>query len=252
MTNSILSLSGVSVSFGGLTAVSGVSLDIEQGEIFGVIGPNGAGKSTLFNAICGLIRLSDGSVRFQASDITSLPPRKRMELGIQRTFQSVQLVKSMSVLENILLGLHRTISVNPFRGIGGGASRDAVVHAREIAALVGVADVADTVVDRLSYREQRLTEIGRALASGPRLLLLDEPAAGLSEVEIRDLNALISGIRARLGMTVLLVEHVMPLVMGLCDRVAVLETGRLLTLGRPKEVASDERVITAYLGASGA
>lgn len=249
----ILSLSGVSVSFGGLMAVSDVSFDIHEGEILGIIGPNGAGKSTLFNAICGLIRLSDGSVRFQSSDITTLPPTTRMALGIQRTFQSVQLVKSMSVLENILLGMHRSISINPLRrGTKEGAPRDALAHARAIAALVGVGSVADIVVDHLSYREHRLTEIGRALASGPRLLLLDEPAAGLSEAEIRDLNALIIEIRAKLGVTVLLVEHVMPLVMGLCDRVAVLETGRLLTLGGPREVAADPRVISAYLGASSA
>jgi branched-chain amino acid transport system ATP-binding protein len=241
---SILSLSSVSVHFGGLAAVSEVSLDANEGEILGIIGPNGAGKSTLFNAISGLIRTSGGSIVYSASDITRLSPPQRTALGLQRTFQSVQLVKSISVLENILLGLHRELSLNPLRG----RTRGALAYAREVASMVGIATVLEKVVDTLTFREQRLTEIARALASSPRLLLLDEPAAGLSDMEIDDLNGLIRTLRSRFGMTVLVVEHVMPLVMGLCDRVAVLETGRLIALAPPKEVASDERVIKAYLG----
>lgn len=243
--SAILVLSGVSVSFGGLAAVSDVSLEAREGEILGIIGPNGAGKSTLFNAISGLIRITAGSIVYRASDITGLPASKRVALGVQRTFQSVQLVKSLTVVENILLGLHSEISLNPMRG----DPRDAIAHAREVAASVGLSDVADAVLDTLSFREQRLTEIARALASRPRLLLLDEPAAGLSDVEIHSLNELIAGFRRSLGVTVVLVEHVMPLVMGLCDRIAVLETGRLIALGSPNEVAADERVIEAYLGA---
>jgi branched-chain amino acid transport system ATP-binding protein len=248
----LLSLSRVSVSFGGLNAVDDVSFDVRHGEIFGLIGPNGAGKSTLFNAISGLTDLSDGSVWLDAINISRLPARKRMQCGIQRTFQSVQLVKSISVLENILLGMSRRISLNPFVWIGRGGfeSRSAAGLAHEIANQVGLSAVVDTVVDRLPYREQRLCEIGRAIASAPLLLLLDEPAAGLSEGEIHDLNTLIRDLRVTFGLTVLLVEHVMPLVMGLCDRVAVLDAGKLLTVGSPNEVAADRRVVAAYLGAS--
>ena len=242
----VLTLSSVSVVFGGLVAVSEVSLELREGEILGLIGPNGAGKSTLFNAISGLIAPTSGSIIYRSVDITRYSPPRRTALGLQRTFQSVQLVKSLSVLENILLGLHRDISANPFRGTG----RDAVSYAREVAGRLGLAAVAHRVMDTLSFREQRLTEIARAVASGPKLLLLDEPAAGLSEAEVGDLNALIRRLRDELGMTVVLVEHVMPLVMGLCDRIAVLETGRLIALGAPAEIAADERVIAAYLGAS--
>jgi branched-chain amino acid transport system ATP-binding protein len=242
----LLNLSSVSVAFGGLVAVSEVSLRIRQGEILGIIGPNGAGKSTLFNAISGLISLSSGSITYQSIDITRKSPSRRAAMGLQRTFQSVQLVKSLSVLENILLGLHCDISRNPLRRAGG----DAVAHAREIAGTLGLGPIADQVMDKLSFREQRLTEIARAIASGPQLLLLDEPAAGLSEAEVADLNVLIRRLRDQLGISVMLVEHVMPLVMGLCDRVAVLETGRLLATGTPAEVAADERVIAAYLGAT--
>lgn len=240
----ILSLSSVTVAFGGLTAVSDVSFDVQEGEILGVIGPNGAGKSSLFNAISGLIRLTSGSITCQSIDITGFSPPKRTAMGLQRTFQSVQLVKTLSVLENILLGVHRDISINPLRG----RARDAVSHARDISATVGLADIAERVMDTLSFREQRLTEIARAIASAPRLLLLDEPAAGLSDAEIADLNALIRRLRRELGITILLVEHVMPLVMGLCDRIAVLETGCLIALAPPAEIAANRRVIEAYLG----
>jgi branched-chain amino acid transport system ATP-binding protein len=242
----VLQLSSVTVAFGGLVAVSDVSLEVREGEIIGLIGPNGAGKSTLFNAISGLIAPTSGSIVYRSVDITRYSPPRRTALGLQRTFQSVQLVKSMSVVENILLGLHRDISANPLRGAG----RDAVMHAREVAVRLGLGAIADRVMDTLSFREQRLTEIARAVASGPKLLLLDEPAAGLSEVEVADLNALIRRLRDELGVTVVLVEHVMPLVMGLCDRIAVLETGRLIALGAPAAISADERVIAAYLGAS--
>lgn len=248
-----LSISGLSVSFGGLAALSNVSFEARQGEILGIIGPNGAGKSTLFNAISGLIRLSGGSISLGLRNITGMPARKRVTLGLQRTFQTVQLVKTISVLENILLGLHQEISLSRslLHGVRG-KTRDAAAHAHDIAAMVGLAGVADVVVDHLSFREQRLTEIGRALASAPQVLLLDEPAAGLSDVEIQDLDRLIGAIRENLHLTVMVVEHVMPLVMGLCDRIAVLETGRLIALGSPGEIAADPRVIAAYLGSKNA
>ena len=211
-----LSISDLSVSFGGLAALSNVSFEAREGEILGIIGPNGAGKSTLFNAISGLIRLSGGSIWLGPRDITTMPARKRVTLGVQRTFQTVQLVKSISVIENILLGLHQDISLSR-SFLPSGRARDAAGHAQGIAAMVGLADVSHRVVDHLSFREQRLTEIGRALASAPRVLLLDEPAAGLSDVEIRDLDRLIGTIREEFHVTVMVVEHVMPLVMGLCD-----------------------------------
>lgn len=242
----LLNLSTVSVAFGGLVAVSEVSLQVSLGEILGIIGPNGAGKSTLFNAISGLIPLSSGRIAYEAADITRQSPSRRAGMGMQRTFQSVQLVKSLSVVENILLGLHCDISLFPLRK----ERRDAVAHARDVAGTLGLAPVADRVIDELSFHEQRLTEIARAIAARPKLLLLDEPAAGLSETEVSSLNVLIRRLRDQLGITVMLVEHVMPLVMNLCDRVAVLETGRLLASGTPAEIAADERVIAAYLGAS--
>jgi branched-chain amino acid transport system ATP-binding protein len=241
----ILELSSMSVAFGGLTAVSECSLRVQRGEILGIIGPNGAGKSSLFNAVSGLVPSSGGRILFDAIDITRYPPPRRMGLGLQRTFQSVQLVKSVSVIENILLGLHRDIPSIPYRRGG----RSAVAHAWDVAAMLGLAAIADRVMDSLSFREQRLTEIARAVASRPKLLLLDEPAAGLSEADLGQLNALIRQLRDELDMTVLIVEHVMPLVMDLCDRIAVLDTGRLIALGAPREIAADQRVITAYLGA---
>lgn len=242
----LLELSSVSVAFGGLKAVSEVSLEVRKGEILGIIGPNGAGKSTLFNAVSGLAVLSGGRITYQSTDITRQSASRRAAMGLQRTFQSVQLVKSLTVVENILLGLHGQLASSPL----GARGRDAVAYAREVAASLGLGGLADQVMDKLSFREQRLTEIARAIASRPKLLLLDEPAAGLSETEVADLNALIRRLCDQLGMTVMLVEHVMPLVMGLCDRIAVLETGRLLATGTPAEIAADERVIAAYLGAT--
>ncbi len=239
----LLSLDSITVTFGGLMAVSGVSFDVREGEVFGIIGPNGAGKSTLFNAISGLIRPASGSIAFQGKDITRTSPQQRMRLGFQRTFQSVQLVKTFTVLENILLGMHHDIA--PFPGPG---QADAITHAREIAGLLGIETVSDRVMDTLSFREQRFTEIARAVATRPRVLLLDEPAAGLSEAEIEDLKSLVRRLRNQSGITVLLVEHVMPLVMSLCDRIAVLETGMLIALAPPAQVAADPRVIAAYLG----
>lgn len=242
----LLKLSSVSVAFGGLKAVSEVSLEVRRGEILGIIGPNGAGKSTLFNAVSGLAVLSGGRITYDSADITRRSAARRAAMGLQRTFQSVQLVKSLTVVENILLGLHGQISSIPLPVRG----RDAVGYAREIATSLGLGGLAEEVLDKLSFREQRLTEIARAIASRPKLLLLDEPAAGLSETEITDLNALIRRLRDQLGITVMLVEHVMPLIMDLCDRIAVLETGRLLSIGTPREISSDEQVIAAYLGAS--
>ena len=249
----ILELREVSKHFGGLAALAGVSLAIRAGEIYGLIGPNGAGKTTLFNVISGLYRLDAGSFSFAGQPCSHCQPHQLAEAGIARTFQNIRLFANMTALENVMVGRH----VRSSTGIWGGLTRNRkarseeraiVERSRELLDYVSIATPHQTLAKHLSYGEQRRLEIARALATEPRLLALDEPAAGMNATETEGLKSLLQTIRAD-GVTVLLIEHDVKLVMDLCDRLAVLDYGRKIAEGAPGAVRSDPAVVAAYLGA---
>jgi branched-chain amino acid transport system permease protein len=248
-----LAVRGVSCRFGGLVAVHDVSLEVADGEIFGIIGPNGAGKTTLFNLITGLTRPSGGHVVYRGGDITGLPPHRVAGRGIARTFQNVRLFGTLSVLDNLLIAQHLRTRTGIWSGalaLPAARAEEREIHRRawELLELVGLADRAPERALSLPYGDQRRLEIARALALGPATLLMDEPAAGMNAGEKRELSAFIREIRARFDLTVMLIEHHVPLVMGLCDRVAVLNFGQLIALGDPGEVQHNPAVVEAYLG----
>ena len=238
--------------FAGLVAVDEVSFAVTRGSIHAVIGPNGAGKTTLFNLVSGLIPPSAGRIVMEGVDLTPLPAERRAGLGIARTFQNIRVFGAMTVLENALTGLHCTLHAGLGQVLWRGsrfraAERGAVVRARAALALVGLDARADQAAGALSYGDQRRLEIARAMASSPRLLILDEPAAGMNPAETEALSALVRRLRDQ-GTTVLLVEHDMGFVMDLSDRVTVLNFGRVIYEGAPAEVRQAPAVIEAYLG----
>lgn len=249
----VLEVRSMTRRFGGLVAVNDVSFSVTPNEIFGLIGPNGAGKTTLFNLITGLIPPSDGQLLYCKEDITRQPPHKIAARGIARTFQNIRLFGELSALRNVMIGQHIHTRSNVLTGVFGlprarREEKTSEQKAIELLDLVGLLDRADEKAINFSYGDQRRLEIARALALEPSLLLLDEPAAGMNTNEKHELSEFIRQLRDRFNLTILLIEHHVPLVMGLCDRIAVLHFGQMIALGDPVKVKGDPAVVEAYLG----
>jgi ABC-type branched-subunit amino acid transport system ATPase component len=248
----LLEVDHVTIKFGGLTALDDVDFDIKQGEIMGLIGPNGAGKTTCFNVMTGVYQATSGAIRFDGQPLAKLKRHKITKLGIARTFQNIRLFKSMTALDNVMVGadVHSKVGVlnalfrTPLHRHTEAAAED---RAQELLEFVGISGRGNELAANLSYGDQRRLEIARALATGPKLLCLDEPAAGFNPAEKQQLMDLIRKIRD-LGYTVLLIEHDMRLVMGVTDRIVVLEFGRKIAEGTPAEIRDNPAVIAAYLG----
>ncbi|MQY50338.1 ABC transporter ATP-binding protein [Rhodocyclus tenuis] len=248
----LLSIRNVGKHFGGLHVLQDVSFEVPAGSIYGLIGPNGAGKTTVFNLVTGLLEPSNGTIEFMGNSLVGLPPQRITHRGIARTFQNIRIFKEMSLLENVMVGMHDHLNYSPAAiFFNTGACRSAEKRARERAfellSWVGLEHKSDMLADNLSYGDQRKLEFARALATEPKLLLLDEPVAGMNPSEKTILMEEIRNIRDR-GYGVFMIEHDMRFVMGLCDRIAVLNFGRIIAEGTPDEVRNNPDVIEAYLG----
>ncbi|WP_408908273.1 ABC transporter ATP-binding protein [Variovorax paradoxus] len=252
MSQPLLTLKNVSRHFGGLKVLQDVNLEIPQGGIFGLIGPNGAGKTTVFNLITGLLPTTSGSIHFEGRDLAGRKPFQITRGGIARTFQNIRVFKEMSLLENVIVGMDSKLRYGPLGLLAGsglfrGEEKRARERAHELLGWVRLDHKAHDIADNLSYGEQRKLELARALATEPKLLLLDEPVAGMNSTEKSELMVEIENIAAR-GFTVFMIEHDMRFVMGLCQQIAVLNFGRIIARGGPEQIRNDPQVIEAYLG----
>jgi branched-chain amino acid transport system ATP-binding protein len=250
----LLEVKNLTKRFGGFTAVSKVDLSIREGSVHGIIGPNGSGKSTLFNLISGVYKPEAGaSVVFSGQDITAKEPHEIARLGVARTFQMLRIFQGMSVIENMLVGHHSMISYGMASAVVGSPAvwheeKRARAEMMELLAFIGLADYAEMPAAEMSGGQRRLLALGRAMAAKPKLLMLDEPGAGLSPTNVDILLDTVRALQKRFGLTVIIIEHILKLVMDTCERVSVLEHGEKIAEGAPDEIKNNHRVIEAYLG----
>ena len=249
----MLEVSHLSIAFGGLRAVDNFNVSIEPGQLYGLIGPNGAGKTTVFNLLTGVYQPDEGIIKLDGQDITGHKTIEINKAGIARTFQNIRLFKKMTVLDNVRVAMHKNVKSTLFQAFFRTPAfwkeeEETTKKAMELLELFGLEGFADQYAENLPYGKQRLLEIARALATDMKLLLLDEPAAGMNPVETAELKESIKMLREKFHITVLLIEHDMSLVMSICERIYVLNFGEILASGTPEEIASNKDVIEAYLG----
>ncbi|MBN3269485.1 high-affinity branched-chain amino acid ABC transporter ATP-binding protein LivG [Bordetella bronchiseptica] len=253
MSETLLKVSGLTMRFGGLLAVDSVAFEVRRDEVFAIIGPNGAGKTTVFNCVGGFYKPTAGEIVMDGKPITGMPSHKVARHGLVRTFQNVRLFKQLTVLENLLVAQHTQVEARLLPGLlklksYRQSEAEALTRAAQWLDFMGLREFANREAGNLAYGHQRRLEIARCMITKPRLLMLDEPAAGLNPQEKRDLQSLIDQLRREFGVAVLLIEHDMSLIMGISDRILVMEHGKPITTGTPDEVRNDPRVIKAYLG----